>query len=140
MFVGLAVNEYDDTRDTGDFLVRNIFGGDPDAGALAIGARPRVGQTLQFQVRDSDAADAELRRLCRERMRAEGSPFAGLLFSCAGRGQSMFGVPNHDAGVVEDVFGKVPLAGFFCNGEFGPVGGTTFMHGYTASCALFYQT
>ena len=121
-------------------MVRNIFGGDPDAGALAIGALPRVGQTMQFQVRDHDAADAELRKLCRSEMETHGEPFGGLLFSCAGRGNGLFGVPNHDAGVVEDVFGKVPVSGLFCNGEIGPVGGTTFLHGYTASLALFYHT
>ena len=139
MLIGLAVDEYSDARGTGDYLVRNIFGGDPDAGALAVGALPRVGQTMQFQVRDRDAADVELRKLCRAEIEAEGEPFGGLLFSCAGRGQGLFGVPNHDAGVVEEVFGKVPVSGLFCNGEIGPVGGTTFLHGYTASLALFYH-
>lgn len=139
MLVGLAVDEYSDARGTGDYLVRNIFGGDPDAGALAIGALPRVGQTVQFQVRDSDAADAELRKLCRQEIETRGEPFGGLLFSCAGRGQGLFGVPNHDAGVLEEVFGKVPVSGLFCNGEIGPVGGTNFLHGYTASAALFYH-
>ena len=139
MLVGLAMNEYREELQTGDFLVRNILGGDPDAGALAVGARPRVGQTLQFQVRDAEAADEELRELCEAQIVKHGEPFGGLLFSCAGRGSQLFGVPNHDAGVVEDVFGKVPIAGFFCNGEVGPVGDTNFVHGYTASTALFYH-
>ena len=122
---------------SGSFLVRSILGGDPEAGALALGAFPRVGQTLQFQMRDKDAADEELRRLCTEYQKAEGEPFGGLLFTCSGRGVRMFGVPNHDAGVAEDTFGKMPLAGMFCNGEIGPVGGTNFVHGFTASMALF---
>ncbi len=139
MLVGLAIDEYGDEHGTGDFLVRSILGGDPDAGALAVGAFPRVGQTVQFQVRDRDAADAELRRLCLEQLQSRGEPFGGLLFSCAGRGSQMFGVPNHDAGMVEEVFGRVPVGGFFCNGEVGPVGGTNYVHGYTASLALFYD-
>ena len=137
ILAGLAMDESVEEHGSGSFLVRSILGGDPDAGALALGAFPRVGQTLQFQVRDKDAADEELRRLCAQYQKAEGEPCGGLLFTCSGRGARMFGVPNHDAGVVEDTFGKVPLAGLFCNGEIGPVGGTNFVHGFTASVALF---
>jgi small ligand-binding sensory domain FIST len=137
ILAGLAMDENVEEHQRGRFLVRSILGGDPDAGALALGAFPRVGQTLQFQVRDKDAADEELRQLCGDYLKAEGEPFAGLAFTCSGRGARMFGVPNHDAGVIEDTFGKVPLAGLFCNGEIGPVGGTNFLHGFTASVAMF---
>lgn len=137
IFAGLAMNEYKDELRRGDFLVRNILGGDPTAGVLALGAYPRVGQTLQFQLRDRDAADEDLLVQCAGAQTRYGEPFAGLLFSCAGRGVRMFETPNHDAGVIEDVFGKVPLSGFFCNGEIGPVGGQNFIHGYTASAAFF---
>ncbi|MEZ5303512.1 MAG: FIST C-terminal domain-containing protein [Verrucomicrobiales bacterium] len=137
IFAGLAVSEYRDEFRRGDFLVRNILGGDPNAGVLAVGARPRVGQTMQFQLRDGDAADEDLRHACEEIQREAGQPFAGLMFSCTGRGARLFGVPNHDAGIFEETFGRAPLAGFFCNGEFGPVAGTNFIHGYTASAALF---
>ncbi|MEM9478545.1 MAG: FIST C-terminal domain-containing protein [Verrucomicrobiota bacterium] len=137
ILAGLAVSEYKEELRSGDFLVRNILGGDPDAGALALGAIPRVGQTLQFQLRDRDAASTELKSLCKRQLKDVGQPFAGLLFSCTGRGTRMFEVPNHDAGIIEDHFGRMPLAGFFCNGEIGPIGGTNFLHGYTASLALF---
>ena len=136
IFAGLAVNEYVDEFKRGDFLVRNIIGGDPTAGVLALGAWPRVGQTLQFQLRDSEAADEDFREQCAEAQAKNGQPFASLLFSCAGRGLHMFASPNHDAGIIEDVFGKVPTSGFFCSGEIGPVGGTSFVHAYTA-VALF---
>jgi len=139
IFAGLAVSEYVDDFKRGDFLVRNILSGDPEAGVLALGAFPRRGQTMQFQIRDKDSADEDLRVLCRETQSQHGSPFAGLLFSCTGRGARMFGQPNHDAGVVEDVFGKIPLSGFFCNGEIGPIGDRNFLHGYTASTAFFYH-
>lgn len=139
IFAGLAVSEYVDDFKRGDFLVRNILGGDPNAGVLALGAFPRPGQTVQFQIRDKDAADEDLRELCQEAQQKDGSPFAGLLFSCTGRGSRMFGFPNHDAGVIEDTFGKIPLSGYFCNGEIGPVGGKNFLHGYTASTAFFYH-
>jgi small ligand-binding sensory domain FIST len=137
IFAGLAMSEYVEEHGRGDFLVRNIIGGDPEAGVLALGTYPRVGQTLQFQLRDKDTADEDLRRACEEAQKAHGGPFAVLLFSCTGRGVRMFGVPNHDAGVMEDVFGKVSLAGFFCNGEIGPVGNQNFLHGYTAAGVLF---
>ena len=137
ILAGLAMDEAVDEHRGGSFLVRSILGGDPDAGALALGAYPRVGQTLQFQMRDKDAANEELRRLCSEFQSEHGEPFGGLLFTCSGRGARMFGVPNHDAGVIEDIFGKIPMAGMFCNGEIGPVGGTNFVHGFTASAAFF---
>lgn len=137
ILAGLAMDENVDEHKRGSFLVRSIIGGDPEAGALALGAYPRVGQTLQFQMRDKDSADEELRQLCREFLSARGEPFASLLFACSGRGARMFGLPNHDAGVIEETFGKVPLAGLFCNGEIGPVGGTNFVHGFTASAAFF---
>ncbi|MCB1063855.1 MAG: FIST C-terminal domain-containing protein [Verrucomicrobiae bacterium] len=137
IFAGLAMNEYKDELRRGDFLVRNIVGGDPTAGVLALGAYPRVGQTLQFQLRDKDTADEDLLVQCAGAQTRYGEPFAALLFSCAGRGARMFEVPNHDAGIIEDVFGKIPLSGFFCNGEIGPVGGQNFIHGYTAAAAFF---
>jgi len=137
LFAGLALNEYREDFGRGDFLVRNILGADPEKG-VALGAFPRSGQTLQFQVRDKAAADADLRRLCQETLAGEGVPFAGFLFSCTGRGSAMFGVPNHDARVVEDTFGRVPMGGFLGNGEVGPVAGRNYLHGYTASTAFLY--
>ncbi|MFK5921401.1 MAG: FIST C-terminal domain-containing protein [Verrucomicrobiota bacterium] len=136
IFAGLAVNEYVDEFKRGDFLVRNIIGGDPSAGVLALGAWPRVGQTLQFQLRDREAADEDFRLQCEQAQQDGGQPFASLLFTCGGRGLHMFKTPHHDAGTLEEVFGKVPSSGYFCSGEIGPVGGTSFVHGYTA-VALF---
>jgi len=139
LFVGLAMSEYVDEFKRGDFLVRNILGGDPEAGILAVGAYPRTGQTVQFQIRDKEAASDDLREMCQSKMTESGSPFAGLLFSCSGRGQSLFKVPNHDAALIADTFGRVPLTGFFCNGEIGPIGSSNFLHGYTASTAFLYH-
>ena len=138
IMAGLAASEYREDFQRGDFLVRNIIGGDPKTGALKIGAIPRVGQTIQFQLREKDAADEDL-RLRSEALRVrEGVPLAMVCFSCGGRGQGLFGIPNHDAGILDDTFGPVPVAGFFCNGEFGPVAGVNFLHGYTASVAVIY--
>ncbi len=140
ILVGLAMTEYVEEFHTGDFLVRSILGGDPAQGILAVGAMPRVGQTLQFQLRDRDAADHELRELLlNKRHDLRTLPFAALLFSCAGRGHHLFGKPNHDAGLVREVFGSVPLAGFFCNGEIGSVGPRAYLHGFTASAVFFVR-
>jgi small ligand-binding sensory domain FIST len=136
LFLGLAVSEYIDEFKQGDFLIRNILGADPQMGALAVGAFPRVGQTVQFQLRDMRSAHADLveaGRRVRQRCRA---PFAVLLFSCVGRGRNLFGVLNHDPAVIAENIGDLPLAGFFCNGEIGPVGSQTFLHGYTAAAAI----
>jgi small ligand-binding sensory domain FIST len=139
LLVGLAIDEYKDTFEQGDFLIRNLLGADPASGALAIGAVPEVGQTIQFQVRDAAAADQDLKRrlaLARERL-GDAEPAGALLCSCNGRGVGLFGTEDHDARAVSETLGPIPLAGFFCNGEIGPVGGQTYVHGFTASLALF---
>ena len=138
LLVGLAMDEYKDEFGRGDFLIRNIMGIDRDSGIIAIGAMPRVGQTIQFQVRDPDAADEDLHILLGKAKTALGDqPAVGaLLCCCNGRGVGLFGTPDHDIRVVEELMGSMPVAGFFCNGEIGPVGGKNFLHGFTASMAL----
>jgi len=137
LLAGLAMSEYVDEFKTGDFLVRGLLGGDPEHGAIAIAAHPRIGQTLQFQLRDHKSADAELRHLAQEKAAAGLQPLASLLFACNGRGTDLFGSPSHDAELLQSLLGSHPGAGLFCNGEIGPVGEKTFVHGYTASVALF---
>ena len=138
LLVGLAMDEYRDEFGRGDFLIRNLMGIDRERGAIAIGAMPRVGQTLQFQLRDPAAADADLVELLgRAKSELAGqTPAGALLCSCNGRGIGLFGAPDHDARTVSEILGPLPLAGFFCNGEIGPVGGKPFLHGFTASIAL----
>jgi small ligand-binding sensory domain FIST len=132
LHVGLVVDEHKADFTRGDFLVRNVLGADRDSGAIAVGDQVEVGQTVQFQVRDADAADEDLRELLRG-VDAE----AALLFTCNGRGSHLFGTPDHDAGLVASMLGPIPTAGAFCAGEIGPVGGRNFLHGFTASLALF---
>jgi small ligand-binding sensory domain FIST len=134
LHLGFVVDEHKLDFTRGDFLVRNLLGADQRTGALAVGDLVQVGTTVQFHVRDADAADDDLRVLLQ---RVEGD--AALLFTCNGRGRHMFSVPDHDAGLVEQRFGPVPIAGAFCAGELGPVGGRNFLHGFTASVAVFGQ-
>jgi small ligand-binding sensory domain FIST len=134
LHMGLVVDEHKADFERGDFLVRNLLGADQESGALAVGDTVTVGQTVQFHVRDAGAADEDLRELL-----AGVDADAALLFTCNGRGQHLFGGPDHDAGLVEQMLGPIPLAGCFCAGEIGPVGGRNFLHGFTASLALFKQ-
>lgn len=123
----------------GDFLIRNLMGADPETGAVAIGAIPRRYQALQFHLRDARTAEEDL-AACLARYREESggaAPAGALLFSCLGRGAHLFGRPNHDSDLFRERIGPVPVGGFFCNGEIGQVGGTTFLHGYTSSFGLF---
>ena len=138
LFAGLAVSEYVDEHKRGDFLVRNILGADPNSGAVKINAVPRVGQTLQYQLRDSSVANDELRSLLgAEVVTNKLNPYAGLLCTCHGRGRALFGEANHDAGLVDEFFPGLPLTGLFAQVQIGPVGERSFAHGYTASLALF---
>jgi small ligand-binding sensory domain FIST len=138
LHIGRVINEYQESFHRGDFLVRNVLGAD-DAGGLAITDVVRVGQTVQFHVRDAGTADEDLRTLLEsERNARPGSAVKGaLLFTCNGRGTRLFPAPDHDVGVIGSVLGDVPVAGFFAMGELGPVGGQNFVHGFTASIALF---
>jgi small ligand-binding sensory domain FIST len=138
LFAGLAVDEYKEQFARGDFLVRNILGADPATGAVVVGAHPRTGQTLQYQLRDAASADEELKSLLAPLAARNDKPVASLLFCCNGRGKHLFSSPDHDAKIVADALGAAPSAGFFCNGEIGPVGGSNFLHGYTASIGLIY--
>lgn len=141
LLVGLVVNEYLEDFHRGDFLIRNLLGGDPVSGALAVGALPRLGQTLQFQRRDAAAATEDMAAmLARSRLALENHELlGGVLCCCNGRGRGLFGSPSHDAQMVQERLGPVALAGFFCNGEIGPVGQKNFLHGYTAALGLFLR-
>jgi len=134
LHVGLVVDEHKLDFARGDFLVRNLFGADQRNGAIAVGDAVQVGQTVQFHVRDAGAADEDLRVLLQK---VDGA--AALLFTCNGRGTQMFTAPDHDTGLIERNLGPIPLAGAFCAGEIGPIGGRNFLHGFTASLAVFSQ-
>ncbi len=139
LFIGLVVNEYLEDFHRGDFLVRNLIGGDPNSGVLAVGALPRAGQTIQFQRRDAASASQDMNDLlevtCRNLVGTE--VYGGCMFCCTGRGKNLFGRTSHDAGLVQGHFGPLGLAGFFCNGEIGPIGEKNFLHSHTAALALF---
>jgi small ligand-binding sensory domain FIST len=139
--IGLVVNEYLEDFHRGDFLVRNLFGGDLNSGVLAVGTTPRTGQTIQFQRRDAAAATEDMNQLLAraKNQLTDTTIYGGCLCCCNGRGQNFFGHPNHDAELVQRQLGPFGLAGFFCNGEIGPVGEKNFLHGYTASLALFVK-
>jgi len=141
LFVGLVVNEYLEDFHRGDFLIRNLLGADPRSGSIAVGAFPRQGQTMQFQRRSAAAAMEDMGELLQRAGKdLHGAPvYGGCLCSCNGRGQNLFGRPHHDAKSVQEQFGPIGLAGFFCNGEIGPIGEKNFLHGYTASLALFVK-
>ncbi len=138
VLIGLVIDENRPEYERGDFLVRPIIGADRESGAIAIGEAVRVGQTVRLHVRDAVSADEDLREALRLQAQALGSGGAAgaLLFTCNGRGSNMFEVPDHDAAALEDALG-VPTAGFFCAGEIGPVGGRNFLHGFTATMAVF---
>jgi small ligand-binding sensory domain FIST len=137
LFVGRAIDEYREKWGRGDFLVRNVMGVDQEQGSLAVTDYVRVGQTVQFHMRDAATATEDLSLLLEGQRRADVPPAGGLLFSCNGRGTRMFEEPCHDVGAAREAMPRTPVAGFFAAGELGPVGGRNFIHGHTASFALF---
>lgn len=137
LHLGRVVSEYRDRFEPGDFLVRNVVGLDSQHQALVIGDFIRTGQTVQFHLRDADSADRDLHLFLQEANRQLPSAAAGLVFTCNGRGQHLFGQADHDVSVVQQQYGAIPLAGFFAQGEIGPVHKQNYLHGFTASIALF---
>lgn len=141
LHVGRVVSEYRESFTAGDFLIRNVVGIDPRNGAVAVGDFFRPGQTVQFHLRDHETADDDLKQLLKELSNDSSVQAAGaLLFTCNGRGTRLFPQPNHDAACIQQALGEIPLAGFFAAGELGPVGKENFMHGFTASIAVFTRT
>ena len=139
LFAGLAMDPAKSPLGRGDFLVRNLIGVDRASGAVGVAEPVRVGQTIQFQLRDARAAADDLRAtLARLRDTLDGRrPGFGLYFDCAGRGRGLFGVGDHDVGLIREVLGEFPLAGFFGNGEFAPVGRRNHFHNYTGVLVVF---
>ncbi|MCG3150092.1 MAG: hypothetical protein PCFJNLEI_03563 [Verrucomicrobiae bacterium] len=137
LFLGRVVNEYQEEFSRGDFLIRNLVGHDPKSGALAVGDLMRTGQTVQFQVRDGGSAAEDLQALLAKQS-APGVRGA-VVFSCLGRGEGMYGAPNHDINALQQTLGPLPAAGFFANGEIGPVGVRPFVHGFTSVIGLFAE-
>jgi small ligand-binding sensory domain FIST len=139
LFAGLAIDPSKSPLERGDFLVRNVLGADPASGAVAVGETLRAGQTIQFQVRDAEASHDDLTATLEDVARhLDGrAPAFGVYFNCAGRGRGLFGVADHDVGLIRDRLGDFPLAGFFGNGEFAPVGRRNFFHTYTGVLVVF---
>lgn len=139
LFVGLAMPGEHRELHVGDFLVRGILGLDPDTGALWIASELEQNSILQFHLRDAATSAKDLERQL-ARFRARGSAnraAAALLVSCVGRGAALYGAPNHDSLAFQRLVADVPLGGFFAGGEFGPVNGTTYVHGYTSAFGVF---
>ena len=139
LFLGVVMDELLDDPQQGDFLIRNVVGMDERTGSIAVGELLKEGQLVQFHLRDAETSAQDLTAVLGRYAadNRENTIEGALLFSCLGRGEYLYGRPNHDTGIFQEHLGSVPLGGFFCNGEIGPVSGTTFLHGYTSSFGIF---
>lgn len=145
LFVGLLMDSFNTRPERGDFLIRGMMGFDPRTGVVAVGDRIRPGQIIQFHLRDARRSEEDLRWVLQRsqmtrRSLNQADPIGALMFACVGRGVSLYDQPNFDTRIIQEIFGDrepLPLGGFFCSGEIGPVGKSTFLHGYTSVIALF---
>jgi len=140
LFVGIARDEFKLELGAGDFLIRNLVGVDPKYGAIAVGDKIRTGQRIKFHLRDAKASADDLETLLATYYNNKQSldqTIGALMFSCLGRGEGLYGKPNFDSQLFLDYVTDIPIAGFFCNGEIGPVAGNTFLHGYTSVFGIF---
>ena len=139
LLMGIVVDANKPDYVQGDFLVRGLVGADPETGEVAVGTEVRPGQVVRLHARDASSADRDLHNALSVRMEALGGrrPAGALVFACNGRGSGMFGIPGHDAEAIAHGLGGAPAAGFFAAGEIGPVGGEYFLHGFTATVAVF---
>lgn len=142
LFIGVARDEFKLELKQGDFLIRNLLGVDPKYGAIAVGDRVRPGQRIQFHLRDARTSAEDLELLLTAYQTQRGNtpaPYGALMFSCLGRGRGLYDEDNFDSRLFQRYLKNVPLGGFFCNGEIGPVGNNTFLHGYTSVFGIFRQ-
>ncbi|MEA2289660.1 MAG: hypothetical protein QOD55_1657 [Solirubrobacteraceae bacterium] len=139
LLLGIVIDGGKPEYRQGDFLVRGLLGADPEHGTVAVGAPVAPGTVVRMHARDALSADRDLRDALGLRLEALGgtAPAGALLFTCNGRGRSLFGIPDHDAAALAEELGGAPAAGFFAAGEIGPVGGDPFLHGFTATVAVF---
>ena len=136
--VGMVMNEQQTSFKRGDFLIRNLVGFDPDTKSLMVGATLKVGQTLQFQVRDAETSAEDLDHMLEKiDSPSHKGPRGAMLVSCCGRGRDFYGKADHDIQAIQRSQGPLPVTGFFANGEIGPVGMRNFVHGYTSSLVIF---
>lgn len=136
LFLGVVMSASQQRYGPGDFLIRNIIGLDPHNGALGVAARVSTNDVVQFHLRDRHTSATDLRTLLAAYESQASGVANAMMFSCLGRGRGLYDKPNIDSNIIADALGRGPLAGFFCNGEIGPVGGRTHLHGYTCSLAL----
>jgi small ligand-binding sensory domain FIST len=139
LFIGIAQSGFKQSLEQGDFLIRNLVGVDPRVGAIAIADKVRSGQRIQFHLRDARTSAEDLESLLTRYQTEHATPAGALMFACNGRGTGLYQQPNFDSGLFEKHLGPVPLGGFFCNGEIGPVGGATFLHGFTTVLGIFRE-
>ena len=142
LFIGIAQDSFKLSFDPGDFLIRTLLGVDPKVGAIAVGDRLRPGQRVRFHLRDARTSAADLEHLLQNYQRqslGRPSPTGALMFSCMGRGEGLYDQVNFDSGLFAQYLPEIPLGGFFCGGEIGPVGQTTFLHGFTSVFAICRQ-
>jgi small ligand-binding sensory domain FIST len=142
LFIGVLMDEFKPNPESGDFLIRVILGIDPSTGVIAIGDRIRPGQTVQFHLRDAQTSAEDLNLVLNRFQQLHHqdrgpAPVGALMFACLGRGEHLYGQPDFDSQAFKAALGDLPLGGFFCNGEIGPVGSSTFLHGYTSSFGIF---
>lgn len=135
--LGIVMQDSQEVYRHGDFLVRNIIALDAETGAVGVATSVKPGQVVQFHIRDAQTSTEDLDALLGEHFGKRQAPAGALLFSCLGRGEGLYGVPNHDSEAFAQHAGNAPLGGFFCSGEIGPIGGQTHLHGYTSAFALF---
>ena len=137
--VGLSTSS--DSQNVGreGYLIRNLLGVDRSTGRIGINAKVGNNQQIQFHVRDAAAAAFELESLLLQYQQQEmdSNASGAVMFSCLGRGSYFFGQKNHDLEMLDRHLGPMPVAGFFCNGELGPVHRRTWVHGYTTVFGLF---
>ena len=134
---GFPASENEARAGHDEFVVRAIIGADSSSGSMALAGLPRVGQTLQFQLRDPGSADEAWGRACRRLKDRLPSPsVAALLFPCLGRGHGFFGRSGHDSGVLTGELGAMPMAGAFVNGELALTGDRMHAHTFSVAAAV----
>ena len=139
--IGILMDRLGDIDDEITYMIRNISSIDKDTGSITIGESITDGQVGQFHLRDSGAAQEELKKMLTEyKINDDQIIKSTLMFSSVGRGKYLLGESHHDINLYKNIIdNNSPITGFFSNGEISPIGDRTYLHGYTSSFAIFRE-
>ncbi|MGQ0442165.1 MAG: FIST C-terminal domain-containing protein [Methylophilaceae bacterium] len=122
----------------GEYNVASIITSNEENGSITLTKVLREGDWLSWAVRDVDAAQIDIVKTASMlKQQLHSDPAFALLFSCLGRGPYFYDGGDQDLALLKTLFPKLPIIGFYGNGEIAPIQNKNEMLQYSAVLGLF---